>query len=370
MGSPAAGAFCPPGISERRLRFALKGSIRKELPGNSPAAVISAGRRRQTPCRNCRTPQCRPTATTLLRHLGLGIFVALFFGLAVFFWLPAPGSGSARAAQAAVGRIRVPLGNMRTRPDFQAPVAHQLNPSDGVRILLQKGPWVAVRRSDDTVGWIHQSILVLEDSGNDPGVASASPADGKTQGPAAVSLQVPQGRIRARPALDAPVNRGVQSGDRATVLATAGDWLLVSLADDFLGWAHRSLFAENTTPASPPAPPEISPELRALEYIMTAEGDEMVSFRLNGHYPPTIYADTGTAPRVVCDFVDVRLGPDVQRLLRTEGPLIRQVRIGIHKGAQNKLRVILDLVPGQDYDIRPFFFKKENLFTLLVVRTG
>ena len=108
--------------------------------------------------------------------------------------------------------------------------------------------------------------------------------------------------------------------------------------------------------------------IKEIEFIMTPEGEEIVSFLLTGYYPPKTFSVIKDKPRVICDFFDANLGTGIERFQELNGDFVQQIRIGIHKGSRPKIRVIIDLVPDENYDIRPVFFKEDNLYTLIVAK--
>ncbi|MFC1830317.1 AMIN domain-containing protein, partial [Thermodesulfobacteriota bacterium] len=111
-----------------------------------------------------------------------------------------------------------------------------------------------------------------------------------------------------------------------------------------------------------------SHDIKEIEFIMTPEGEEIVSFLLSGYYPPKTFSVVKDKPRVICDFFDANLETGIERFQEINGDFVQQIRIGIHKGSRPKIRVIIDLVPDEDYDIRPVFFKEDNLYTLIVAK--
>ena len=60
------------------------------------------------------------------------------------------------------------------------------------------------------------------------------------------------------------------------------------------------------------------------------------------------------------------------RLMEANGKGIQQIRVGLHKGPDPKVRVVFDLVAHQDsdYEIQPVFYKDENLYALTVKRVA
>ncbi|MBW1837860.1 MAG: SH3 domain-containing protein [Deltaproteobacteria bacterium] len=183
-------------------------------------------------------------------------------------------------------------------------------------------------------------------------------------GTVAVSI----GNVRSKPTLNSSVVYKLKAGDTVTFLKKRDEWYLIELEDGRLGWAHQSLFFKSHP--DPAAAFSAEQEIKEIEFVMTPEGKEMVTFLLNGYYPPETFSDLGNNPTVICDFFNARLGKGVKRSLKVNGDCIYRIRTGIHIGSRPKVRVILDLVPDQTYDIRPVFFKDENLFVLIVKKMG
>lgn len=107
------------------------------------------------------------------------------------------------------------------------------------------------------------------------------------------------------------------------------------------------------------------PALVKVSYENTTNKKEMVLFRLNGFHPPVIFAIEEEEPRIVCDFLDVNLGAKVRQLLNSDGEYIRRVRVAKHSNP-NKVRVVLDLVANNNYDLKQVFFKEDNLFVVII----
>ena len=108
------------------------------------------------------------------------------------------------------------------------------------------------------------------------------------------------------------------------------------------------------------------PLLKEIRFIKTSANEERVFFILNGFYPPKIFALKGERPRVVCDFFNMRLKNDLNRLIETNGDLIQCIRVGIHSSPDPRIRVVSDLVPNQSYDVQQIFFRKDNTFLIIV----
>jgi hypothetical protein len=74
----------------------------------------------------------------------------------------------------------------------------------------------------------------------------------------------------------------------------------------------------------------------------------------------------GEKPRVVCDFFDAGLAPDIGYSIEVSNGIVEKIRTGIHKSPKFKVRVVLDLIPERNYEVDQFFFEKENYYVLVV----
>ena len=127
----------------------------------------------------------------------------------------------------------------------------------------------------------------------------------------------------------------------------------------------ESVFSE---PQTQVAKIEKFKEIKDIQFSKTSKGEDMVTFILNGNYPPQIFPTKEGKPRVVCDFIDTHLGSSIARHIKVNGNSIQQIRIGLHEGPNSKVRVVLDLAPYQndDYQIQPVLFKDKHLFAIVV----
>jgi hypothetical protein len=107
------------------------------------------------------------------------------------------------------------------------------------------------------------------------------------------------------------------------------------------------------------------PLLVDVSFDDTSNKGEMVLFQLNDFYPPTVSAIEQGTPRIVCDFINMRMAKEVQSLIDAHGQLIDKIRVARHRDPV-KVRVVLDLFPNRDYDLQQVFFKDDNLFVLIV----
>lgn len=127
----------------------------------------------------------------------------------------------------------------------------------------------------------------------------------------------------------------------------------------------ESVFSE---PQAQVARAEKFKEIKDIQFSKTSKGEDMVTFILNGNYPPQIFPTKKGKPRVVCDFFDASVRRSIRHQIKVNGNSIQQIRIGLHEGPNSKVRVVLDLAPYQnvDYQIQPVLFKDKHLFAIVV----
>jgi len=64
-------------------------------------------------------------------------------------------------------------------------------------------------------------------------------------------IKVSIGNLRARPMINSSIVDKLRRGDKVTLMHQKGEWYIVKLSDDRLGWAHQCLFLEKgVTPES------------------------------------------------------------------------------------------------------------------------
>ncbi len=114
-----------------------------------------------------------------------------------------------------------------------------------------------------------------------------------------------------------------------------------------------------------PIEPASGPRLLGITFDDSSNKGEMVIFRLNDFYPPTVSAIEKDIPQVLCDFMDMQFGAEVQELIVANGIYVERIRVIRHE-SPDKMRVVLDLSPDRDYDLQQVFFKNDNLFVLIV----
>ncbi|MCI5222520.1 MAG: AMIN domain-containing protein [Candidatus Electrothrix sp. AR4] len=110
--------------------------------------------------------------------------------------------------------------------------------------------------------------------------------------------------------------------------------------------------------------------LEDISFESHSDGEERIVFKLNGTYIPKIFTLQGKQPRVVFDFNDTTTAKIINKIINTNGKLIKRIRVGIHEGADPKTRVVLDLRPNKNVDIRQDFDKKKNSLVVSVHYAG
>lgn len=96
-----------------------------------------------------------------------------------------------------------------------------------------------------------------------------------------------------------------------------------------------------------------------------AEKGEMVLFYLSDFIPPSVSAVEKNSLLVHCDFQDVQLAEKIQSTITTTGSFIRKISTK-KESKPEKIRVELELSPEHDYDLQQIFYKKDNVFALII----
>jgi hypothetical protein len=96
-----------------------------------------------------------------------------------------------------------------------------------------------------------------------------------------------------------------------------------------------------------------------------ARSGEMVLFKLNDFHPPAVSAVEKGTPRIVCDFPNTRIADVVPQKIVAGGNFVDKIQVE-QDGLPDQVRVVLELLPGNDYDLQQVFFKEDNLFVLIV----
>ncbi len=103
-----------------------------------------------------------------------------------------------------------------------------------------------------------------------------------------------------------------------------------------------------------------------IDSDVTSSSAEIINIVLTGPFPPEAQVIEGDAPRIFCDFPDVRMEKNISRTIVVNGRYVLQIRTGIHPPPESKSRVVLDLVPNHDYEVEQFFFEQDNRYSIVI----
>lgn len=121
---------------------------------------------------------------------------------------------------------------------------------------------------------------------------------------------------------------------------------------------------KKAAPASTASAPQ-TPQLLNITFDDSSQKGEMVLFHLTDFHPPTVSAVEKDNPRVICDFAGIELNKGLQENILANGKYVQKISTSKH-GKPEKIRVTLSLSPSRDYDLQQVFFKKDNLFVLII----
>ncbi|GBE53133.1 hypothetical protein BMS3Bbin14_01616 [bacterium BMS3Bbin14] len=115
-----------------------------------------------------------------------------------------------------------------------------------------------------------------------------------------------------------------------------------------------------------PAPTgKTAPVIKSIKFDNRSSRGEIVRFQLNGFYPPTVMGLKKNAPRVGCDFKNATVPGSVKKLIECNGKYVKTIQVEPSHNP-DRVKVILNLVPGNKYDLQQIFFKKDNLFIIII----
>ncbi|MGE4560502.1 MAG: AMIN domain-containing protein [Desulfobulbus sp.] len=124
--------------------------------------------------------------------------------------------------------------------------------------------------------------------------------------------------------------------------------------------------AEPSAKAETVAPPvSVDPELKSIKFDPASPKGEMVLFKLNGFFPPSVHGVEEGIPRVICDFNNTKLTGSAKNRIKTQGKYVKTIRTSTTKKPA-KVRVVIDLEPNRSYDLQQVFFKDDDLFVIIV----
>jgi len=159
----------------------------------------------------------------------------------------------------------------------------------------------------------------------------------------------------------------IENGCSLTVTGKEDGWYAVQMDDGRSGWAYHTLLADSLVPRRENGTQ--GQAVRKIESIhpeAPIDNTAKVVFRLSGSPAPEVTMIEEGRPRVVCDFLDANIAPVMGRRIEVGNGIIETIRIGLHKWPQQKVRVVLDLVPEQSYQLETSFVDKEKGYVLAI----
>ncbi len=307
---------------------------------------------------------------------GIRILVVLLFIIGIAF-NPLPLSSLAQSNTPLVDTqdtravVRVGVGNLRAQPDLNALVIDKIIRGSRLQVIESRPPWYLVKLKDGRRGWVHASLIDLENGSEAPRAPSNKPVLAPPSKALAYPVQtqyavdVATGRVRKEPNLQADIVFRLRKGALVQVKGLQRNWFLIEDLNGRSGWAHQKLFV--TAPATLPDTPTSPILIKAVRHLSVSKQTEKVLFELGGFHPPQTFTINGQRPRLVCDFKNARLGPGVNHQVSVNSTLIKDIRIARHQGPPSKVRVVLDLVPDRAYEIEQIFYRQESQFILTLI---
>jgi SH3-like domain-containing protein len=242
--------------------------------------------------------------------------------------------------------VTVDTGNVRAEPPLSGALVTRIQEGDEVAVVAEEGDWFRVRIGDETEGWAHKGLFGEAEL---PGRAGDGIRPGND-----LAVTVGTGNLRKAPELDAEVVERLSGGQTVTVTAVQKDWFAVRTADGTEGWTHWTLYRQ---------PAEATIEAVRIERSRT--GEEKIHFLFDGEAPPRVFLLEKEYPRLVCDFENTALGPDIPKEEAVSGRLILRIRSARRGSLRTAARVVLDLADEKIYEFQHFFVE-EQLYTLVV----
>ncbi len=108
-----------------------------------------------------------------------------------------------------------------------------------------------------------------------------------------------------------------------------------------------------------------APTILEISFDDSSDSREMVLIRVNGFYPPAVRAIENDTPRVLCDFTTMAFTPEISEDIQPDGRYVRRIYTTGQQDPE-KVQVVLELLPGLNYDLHQVFYRNDNLFVLMV----
>ena len=228
------------------------------------------------------------------------------------------------------------------------------------------------------------TIVVLSDEDQSPPTRTASPGDqAKKEYKRKPSSQVntgqpekkniPDNRVAATKASPSSRTDSVkpataprhQPSATGQVVSGSGEDTSQRQTDQASPTDAPSTKSATSTKVSPVSETIQTAVLDSVVFDNSSTRGEMVQFSLTDFHPPKVFGIEEGIPRVVCDFSTTRAGKKLPQSIETNGRWVKAIRIGRYSNP-DRVRVVIDLAPNNNYDLQQVFFKEENLFVIIV----
>jgi hypothetical protein len=191
-------------------------------------------------------------------------------------------------------------------------------------------------------------------------VDSAKPEIKSKEDQKTLYVNVPVGRIRQEASLDAKITSRLYKGERVIVEESSMDWYRIDAEDGRKGWAHRELFSKD----APPSVKRSKPLIKAIWVEECTEEKGKIFIELDGYHLPKILVLEGGRPRVACDFHGIEADPALQKTMAVYTGIVQSIRLGVHGEGKAKTRVVVDLLPQNNYIVEQQYFIEKDIYLL------
>ncbi len=110
------------------------------------------------------------------------------------------------------------------------------------------------------------------------------------------------------------------------------------------------------------------PRVEQLEHQAVSANREQITLQLNDAYSPKVFTIQGGSPRLVLDFNGVGRSSQIKNILKVNGPLIKNIRVGETRGADARTRVVLDLNTLNNLTHTEHFDRSTHTWTICLTR--
>ncbi len=187
--------------------------------------------------------------------------------------------GSGAPSGTSKGYVEGSTVHLRAGPSLNDRIKARVVRGQTLYINQRQGDWYHVRVHGGEEGWIHASLVKLEDVAE-----PAASAGARSSGAAKAYVAGENVRLRTGPGTDERVSALLVEGQTLYVTETQGDWCRVQVRDGDGGWIHASLVKYEGEDAprvsgAPQAQPSDTSGGRTMEAITAWIGEDVVNVR-------------------------------------------------------------------------------------------